>query len=88
MKCVHIHIYGRVQHKGFRFVAMQKAYQGGIRGHIQNKKDGSLYIEAEGEDEQLKVFIEWCKKGPMGAVVEEVTTEEGEIKNFTSFDIK
>ena len=88
MKCVHIHIYGRVQHKGFRFVAMQKAYQGGIRGHIQNKKDGSLYIEAEGEDEQLQVFIEWCKKGPMGAVVEEVTTEEGEIKNFTSFDIK
>jgi acylphosphatase len=88
MKCIHIRIYGRVQHKGFRFIAMQKAYQDGIRGFIQNKKDGSLYLEAEGEDEKLNVFLEWCKKGPMGAIVDEVTVEEGEMKNFTSFDIK
>jgi acylphosphatase len=88
MKCLQIHIYGRVQHKGFRFVAMQKAYQTGIRGYIQNKKDGSLYVEAEGEEVQLKGFLEWCKKGPMGAVVDEVTSEEGEIKNYSAFDIK
>ena len=88
MKCVHIHIYGRVQHKGFRFLAMQKAYQYGVMGYIQNRKDSSLYIEAEGEEEQLNEFLEWCKKGPMGSTVEEVTTDEGEIKNFTSFDIK
>jgi acylphosphatase len=88
MKCVHIHVYGRVQHTGFRFFAMQMAYQHGIRGYIQNKKDGSLYIEAEGEEEQLNGFLEWCKKGPMGSKVEEVTTDEGEIKNYTSFDIK
>jgi acylphosphatase len=67
---------------------MQKAYEFGIRGYIQNRKEGSLYIEAEGEEEQLDKFIEWCKKGPMGSKVEEVTTEEGEIRNFTSFDIK
>jgi acylphosphatase len=88
MKCVQIHIYGRVQHKGFRFLAMQKAYQYGIRGYIQNRKDGSLYIEAEGEEEQLNEFMEWCKKGPMGSTVEEVKAEDGEIKNYKSFDIK
>jgi acylphosphatase len=88
MKCFHIHVYGRVQHKGFRFVAMQKAYQHGIRGYIQNRKDGSLYIEAEGEEEELKRFLEWCNKGPMGSTVEEVTYDEGEIKDYTSFDIK
>jgi acylphosphatase len=88
MKCAYIHIYGQVQHKGFRFVAMQVAYQRGIRGFIQNKRDGSLYIEAEGEEEQLNGFLEWCKKGPMGAKVENVTIEEGEFKNYTSFDIK
>jgi acylphosphatase len=88
MKCICISIDGEVQHKGFRFFAMQIAYQHGIRGYIHNKKDGSLYIEAEGEEEQLNGFLEWCKKGPMGAKVKNMTTEEGEIKNYTSFDIK
>ena len=88
MKCIYIHIHGQVQHKGFRFFAMQVAYQCGIRGYIQNRKDGSLYLEAEGEEEQLNQFLEKCKKGPMGSKVEKVTTEEGEIKNHTSFDIK
>jgi len=88
MKCIYISIDGQVQHKGFRFFAMQVAYQRGIRGYIHNRKDGSIYIEAEGEEEQLNGFLEWCKKGPMGAKVKNITTEEGEIKNYTSFDIK
>ena len=88
MKCVHIRIYGQVQHKGFRFMAMQIAYQRGIRGFIQNKKDSSLYIVAEGEEDQLDGFITWCKKGPNWAKVESSIVEDGEIENFTSFDIK
>ncbi len=88
MKCVHIRIYGQVQHKGFRFTAMQIAYQRGIRGFIQNKKDGSLYIVAEGEEEQLNGFIAWCSKGPVWAKVEDAIVEDGEVENFTSFDIK
>jgi acylphosphatase len=87
-KCVHIRVYGQVQHKGFRFTAMQVAYQRGIRGYIQNRKDGSLYIVAEAEEEQLTGFIEWCRKGPVWAKVEDVTIEDGEIEDFTSFDIK
>lgn len=88
MKCFHIHVYGRVQHKGFRFFAMQKAYQHGIKGYVQNRKDGSLYIEAEGEEEDLMKFIDWCNKGPIGSLVEEVVADEGEIVNYTSFDIR
>jgi acylphosphatase len=88
MKCFHIHVYGRVQHKGFRFLAMQKAYQHEIRGYIQNRKDGSIYIEAEGKEENLMKFLEWCNKGPIGSTVEEVVSDEGEILNYTSFDIR
>jgi acylphosphatase len=88
MKCIKIFVSGQVQHRGFRFFAMQLAYQLGVRGYIHNKKDGSLYIEAEGEEDQLNNFLEWCKKGPMGCKVEKVVTEDGEIKNFTSFDMK
>lgn len=87
-KCVHIRVYGQVQHKGFRFTAMQVAYQRGIRGFIQNRKDGSLYIVAEAEEDLLTGFIEWCRKGPVWAKVDDVTIEDGEIEDFTSFDIK
>jgi acylphosphatase len=87
-KCVHIRVYGQVQHKGFRFSAMQVAYQRGIRGFIQNMKGGYLYIVAEGEEEQLTGFVEWCRKGPIWAKVEDVTVEDGEIENYTSFDMK
>jgi len=69
-------------------MAMQIAYQRGIRGFIQNKKDSSLYIVAEGEEDQLDGFITWCKKGPNWAKVESTIVEDGEIENFTSFDIK
>ena len=79
---------GEVQQKGFRFTAMQMAYKFGIRGFVQNRKKHSLYIEAEGEDENLDQFISWCRKGPIGAKVENIEIQEGEFQNYQSFDIK
>ena len=87
MKNIHIRVEGRVQHKGFRFTAMQTAYQLGIKGSIRNQRDGSLYIEAEGEEETLEKFVTWCKIGPIWAKVEKINIEEGDINNFKSFDI-
>jgi acylphosphatase len=87
MRNVRIKIYGRVQRIGFRFSSMQAAYKFGIRGFVQNAEDGSVYIEAEGSEECVNNFIEWCKVGPLGAKVEKLLLEEGEIKNYSSFDI-
>ena len=88
MKCLHLYISGKVQHVGFRFFAMQVAYQRGVKGYVQNRKDGSLFIEVEGEEESLNGFVEWCRKGPMGAKVDEVVVKEAEVKNHTSFDVR
>ena len=87
MKNIHIRVEGKVQHKGFRFTAMQRAYQYGVKGIIKNQRDGSLYIEAEGNDEELKKFITWCEKGPVWAKVTKMEIEEGEVKSYTAFDI-
>jgi acylphosphatase len=87
MKNINIRIYGRVQRIGFRFTAMEAAYKYGIRGYVQNGENGCVYIEAEGEETSINNFVEWCKIGPLGAKVEKLLLEEGEIKNFTSFDI-
>lgn len=85
---LNITLSGKVQHIGFRFMTMQAAYKYGVFGFTRNKSNGSIYIEAEGEDENLQKFLDWCKVGPVGAEVNEIDTVEGELKDFTSFDIK
>lgn len=88
MKHVRIRIYGRVQRIGFRFQSMQAAYKYKVTGLVRNMNDGSVYIEAEGEDTNVEKFIDWCKVGPMVSRIEKVYIEEGDIKNYTSFDIE
>ncbi|MEI8006536.1 MAG: acylphosphatase [Bacteroidota bacterium] len=87
MKHYNITISGQVQKIGFRFSAMHSAYRYGVQGIVKNMNDGKVYIEAEGEDSNLDDFLQWCRRGPLGAKVDNVGVEEGEMKNFLSFDI-
>ncbi len=73
---------------GFRFSVMDRAYRLNIKGYVRRKRSGGLFIEAEGQDEDLQVFIEWCRKGPLGAVITEVSVKESEVKNYTAFEIQ
>jgi acylphosphatase len=66
---------------------MEAAYRFGVCGFVKNKSDGSVYVEAEGQEENLMRFIKWCHKGPMWARVSKVEEESGETKNYTSFEI-
>jgi acylphosphatase len=88
MRHVRLRIYGKVHRIGFRFSAMQKAYKIGVFGYVQNAGDGSVYIEAEGEEVKLDEFVDWCKVGPQGARVEKIVVENGELCNYSSFDIR
>lgn len=82
-----IFIHGRVQGVGFRFSARSQARQLSIRGFVKNKADGSVYIEAEGETENVNQYVRWCKEGPPHAHVENIEVEEGEMKNYSTFDV-
>jgi acylphosphatase len=42
----------------------KKLHMNLITGFVKNLKNGSVYIEAEGEEESLKAMVEWCHKGP------------------------
>jgi len=83
-----IHIRGFVQGVGFRWNAAREAKTIGITGFVRNLPDGSVYIEAEGSDQQLKAFVEWCKKGPAFGSVESVETESSLAVNFREFRIE
>lgn len=89
LKHLKIKIYGRVQGVFFRWEAGEKAKELGITGFAENAPDGSVYIEAEGEEENLKAFLDWCKKGPPVAGVEKAEFDfSGELENFDDFKTK
>ena len=50
--------------------------------------DGSVFIEAEGDEISLDHFLIWCKEGPSFARVEKLTTIQGTIKNYTAFSVR
>lgn len=81
-------ITGRVQGVGFRYSAVQKAKEHHIKGYVKNQYDGSVLIEAEGDETDLDFFILWCHRGPFSARVENVIKVAGNVKGYQSFTVK
>lgn len=83
-----IRISGRVQGVFFRASTKEKAESLRLQGFVRNEPDGSVYAEAEGEEEGLNAFVDWCRHGPPLALVEKCVIEEGPVKNFSHFIIE
>jgi acylphosphatase len=83
-----IKVYGKVQGVWFRKSAQQKALALGLRGFCKNMEDGSVYIEAEGDLEKLFNFVNWCKKGPELAEVENIKMSEETPTGAMGFVVK
>jgi acylphosphatase len=83
-----IHVKGHVQGVGFRWSAAREARNLGIKGFIQNLPEGSVYIEAEGTPEQLKLFVDWCRKGPPLSVVESIKADPFPPVDYSDFRIE
>jgi len=87
MKHINIKVTGKVQGVFFRASTKAVADQMGVKGFVKNEKDGSVYVEAEGEPAILEMFVDWCKEGPEKAKVENVEIAEGELKNYRNFEV-
>ena len=77
-----------MQRVGYRFNAQAMAHKLDLTGFAKNLNDGSVLIHAEGEEEQINKYIEWCYVGPRWAEVTEVNAEEQELKGYTTFEVK
>ncbi|MBS7619366.1 acylphosphatase [Candidatus Bathyarchaeota archaeon] len=89
MMRVHIYVSGRVQGVFYRSSTQKKARELSITGWVKNLEDGRVEIVAEGEEDKLKKFIEWCRIGPVMARVEDFEVRvEPVTGEFKSFDIK
>ena len=72
MKRVRVRIRGRVQGVFFRADARARAESLGVVGWIRNAPDGIVEAVFEGEPERVDSMIDWCRRGPAGAQVEDV----------------
>jgi len=87
MKHLNITLKGRVQGVGFRYSAIRAANTYKINGFVRNERNGTVYMEAEAEDINLKLFLEWCRNGPGLARVDEIKQTESGIRGFEDFRI-
>lgn len=77
-----------MQGVGFRFNAQAIAHKLNLTGFVKNLHDESVLTHAEGEEDNVNTYIEWCNTGPRWAEVSEVNAEEIEIKGYQTFEIK
>lgn len=63
IKQLTLNISGMVQGVGFRYLSQKEAQKLGFTGYVKNLDDGSIELIAEGEEKDLKNFINWCYNG-------------------------
>jgi acylphosphatase len=87
VKHLDITITGKVQGVGFRYAALDEALELKLTGFVKNIGKNQIQIEAEGEVDNLKLFLRFCHEGPKGCKIDKVdyaSTEE--LKNFEAFN--
>lgn len=83
-------IEGVVQGVGFRYTTKHLADQLQVSGIVRNENDGSVYVEALGNESQIDNFINELAKGPSpSATVDKVRVEyDNSITNYNGFGIR
>ena len=87
MKHVNLRISGKVQGVFFRASTRDKARELNINGFVRNETDGSVYVEAEADEEAIDRFVGWCTMGPVRARVEKIEVSPGAVRGFNGFDV-
>ncbi|HEV7480483.1 MAG TPA: acylphosphatase [Roseiarcus sp.] len=73
----HVVIRGRVQGVGYRAWTQYTALDRGLDGWVRNRRDGSVEAVFAGAPEAVAAMIEACRRGPPGALVDELEERDG-----------
>ena len=87
IKRVHIIIYGLVQGVNFRYYTRAKAEELNLTGFVRNNYDGTVEIEAEGEEGVLNKLIEFVKVGPSLSRIDNIEIHWHDIKKDQGFRV-
>jgi len=79
---------GTVQGVGFRFFAVRKAQEHGLKGWVRNTNEGTVESEVEGDKDLILDYIKDLKTGPRGVKVTDVKVEWNPFQNkYQDFQI-
>jgi acylphosphatase len=79
---------GRVQGVFFRDTCRRLAVAHGVAGWVRNLPDGRVEAVFEGPDEQVRRLVDWTRRGPAEADVDEVAVQVEQPEGLRSFMIK
>ena len=85
MKSIHVIVTGKVQGVFFRASTCDLAKKLNITGWVRNNRDGTVELEATGDEEKINVLIDWLHHGPKFAAVTQVTVSDIAPKTFNGF---
>lgn len=79
---------GLVQGVFFRASTRDEAKRLSLRGWVKNRPNGSVEALFEGEKADVEAVVRWCRKGPLGARVEDLRVEWKKYSGeFDAFEI-
>jgi acylphosphatase len=86
---LHAQVTGRVQGVGFRYFVLETANKLGLVGWVRNRRDGSVEVLAEGNQEQMDALVRALKRGSRSSIVREVHTRiQPPTGEFSSFFVR
>lgn len=89
IKTYEILLSGRVQGVGFRYFVESIAGKHDIYGYVRNTYNNKVEVICQGEEVDIKQFIEEIKKGPTFSTVTDIKIDEiDNSKKYSIFEIK
>jgi acylphosphatase len=73
----HVFVSGRVQGVFFRVETRREAIKRDVVGWVRNTSDGRVEAVFEGEKEDVKEMVDFCRRGPPSAHVTDVDVQWG-----------
>lgn len=84
-KHLNIYIEGKLDNADFNFYSQSGAYKFDIHAVYKNGDSRHVDLEAEGEEESLKGYVEFLKSGPLKKHIELFRFEEAEFVGIDGF---
>jgi acylphosphatase len=81
-------VHGYVQGVFFRDTTRREAQRRGVAGWVSNRRDGAVEAVFEGDPEAVAEMVRFCERGPRGADVSSVETNEEPVGGLSDFRVR
>jgi acylphosphatase len=88
VKRAEVTVTGMVQGVFFRVETRDRARSLGLSGWVTNASDGTVRAAFEGDDDRVRSMVDWCGRGPRGALVDDVDVTWVEPEGEHGFSIR